>query len=954
MKNIWKIFQSDMVKIATSWVTLVIVCGVIVLPPLYAWINIYASWDPYSNTKGIKVAVVNQDAGANLKGIEFDIGAELISTLKTNDKMGWIFCEDADQSLKMLENSDIYASIIIPEDFSRRMTTIIDPKPMKPSIEYYVNEKSNAIAPKMTDSVANLLQKQVTSSIIETAVQKAFEKFNQVGYDLDSKYPDIQKYMDMLFVLNRDFPNTSQKLDALIEKAENGFVKLDTLSEDSAFLLDLFDKTVDFNDNFSESLLNIDARIKEYSPEIRENLQTARNTFLNISSAVGSLAGDVTEAKPELISQIGDTLDDLDSLETKIKDIGREMTEFNDSELPEISNAMKDISNDIADLRQLLKNVRDITNKDTVRRELSSLANLASTLSRNIGDLENAVNRAFKIPLDLLNRVENEFIKLEELIGQLEGAEDIKALQEKIDARIQALAALNEELKQNSSLYRSIVSMQEEIIEKLKKLPGAGQLQNALDSLKGSKRTLSSYIENVRIRIDGKRRDIQNSLNSLQNAAWQLRQFCRDLSGSLSTASQSAFPVLDNAMRQLDSLEQTLRENSGLLMDSQNDNKDKIVTRTSEVLEKTGKLRDGLSRLKENTEDKDTLETLLYDTQNLTFRIQSSLDTMTDSLDDDILPRIEKYLQNGSLFIGDVNQALENGKDGVEELRSFLREVSEKGRVSTGQLERIKEKLPQIQSAISKVADKVDEVNKTIGLSEIVNFLKSDAGLESDFAASPVKLTTHRVYPMANYGTGLTPFYTVLALWVGALFMPALFTTNAKNANFLFTPRQEFFGKYLVFAVIALAQGLIAALGDLFLLKVSVQEPVLFVFLAMFYSLLFCMMVYTLVATLHNVGKALAIIFMLLQLTGSGGTFPIQVTPPFFQTIHAMLPFTYAISGMREAIFGVVFHTLMKDIGILLVFFVAATLVGVLLKKPLNQFMAKFSKQLSHSGITEH
>ena len=88
------------------------------------------------------------------------------------------------------------------------------------------------------------------------------------------------------------------------------------------------------------------------------------------------------------------------------------------------------------------------------------------------------------------------------------------------------------------------------------------------------------------------------------------------------------------------------------------------------------------------------------------------------------------------------------------------------------------------------------------------------------------------------------------------------------------------------------------------------------------------MMVYTLVATLHNVGKALAIIFMLLQLTGSGGTFPIQVTPPFFQTIHAMLPFTYAISGMREAIFGVVFHTLMKDIGILLVFFVTATPVS--------------------------
>ena len=239
-------------------------------------------------------------------------------------------------------------------------------------------------------------------------------------------------------------------------------------------------------------------------------------------------------------------------------------------------------------------------------------------------------------------------------------------------------------------------------------------------------------------------------------------------------------------------------------------------------------------------------------------------------------------------------------------------------------------------------------------IKELINELTMDNSEKSNFLAAPVILNTHKLYPMANYGASMTPFYTTLCLWVGALLLCALLTTKAKNADFEYTPVEEYLGKYLLFATLAALQGFIASVGDIVVLGVEVKQPVLFIGLAVCYSIIFTAIVYTLVSLFGNVGKAIGVVLLVLQLAGSGGTFPIQVTPDFFQKIHELLPFTYGISAMREAIAGVYYETLAKDLVVLGLFFIFFIFIGVLLKKKANAFLHQFSKKLGESGVIEH
>ena len=192
--NIGRIFMEDLWKIAKNWVAIVIVAGLAILPSLYAWINIYASWDPYGSTGGVKVAVVNLDEGSSIAGNAMNIGAEVSDSLRENDKLGWTFYDTIEEGIQVVDSGKAYAAIIIPKDFSQKMATVLDETPQKPTLEYYVNEKINAIAPKMTDSGASTIQKQITGSFVSTVTEKVFEVLNQLGITLDDEYPKIEKY----------------------------------------------------------------------------------------------------------------------------------------------------------------------------------------------------------------------------------------------------------------------------------------------------------------------------------------------------------------------------------------------------------------------------------------------------------------------------------------------------------------------------------------------------------------------------------------------------------------------------------------------------------------------------------------------------------------------------------------------------------------------------------------
>ncbi|MBM6860215.1 YhgE/Pip domain-containing protein, partial [Clostridium saudiense] len=262
----------------------------------------------------------------------------------------------------------------------------------------------------------------------------------------------------------------------------------------------------------------------------------------------------------------------------------------------------------------------------------------------------------------------------------------------------------------------------------------------------------------------------------------------------------------------------------------------------------------------------------------------------------------------------------------------------------------VKEALPEAEAMINDLVTKMANVSNEDELKEIVNLLKADVAKRSDFLANPVNIVENKLYPMGNYGTAMTPFYTVLSLWVGLMLLSSMISVEKEGE---YTPRQVYFGKLLLYLTIAIIQAVIVALGDLYILKIYCVNPALFVAGIVFTAVTFTFIVYSLVSVFGNVGKVLGIILLVLQVAGSGGTFPIQLTPRFFQVVNPFLPFTYSISFAREAIGGVVQSVLTKDIIISLVYIVASLLVALLLKKAINKLSEGFVQNFKKSGLGE-
>ena len=169
IKNVWTIYKEDLKRIFTNYAALIVILALCILPSLYAWFNIKASWDPYGQeaTSQIKIGVINNDKGTEFNGKLINIGDQVVDQLKENDLMGWQFVDEAEGE-KALEEGTFYATITIPDNFSQDITSLVTSDVKKGQIIYRVNEKINAIAPKLTSKGATGVQENINQTIVET------------------------------------------------------------------------------------------------------------------------------------------------------------------------------------------------------------------------------------------------------------------------------------------------------------------------------------------------------------------------------------------------------------------------------------------------------------------------------------------------------------------------------------------------------------------------------------------------------------------------------------------------------------------------------------------------------------------------------------------------------------------------------------------------------------------
>ena len=316
-----------------------------------------------------------------------------------------------------------------------------------------------------------------------------------------------------------------------------------------------------------------------------------------------------------------------------------------------------------------------------------------------------------------------------------------------------------------------------------------------------------------------------------------------------------------------------------------------------------------------------------------------SLRTMADKL-----PVTAKALR------GDLNLVmteLADTLDGVAELaadardiRTALGDTSQALDVTMGLLR------PATERMVSSLSDTIDKLQGLDGdgyLDILIDILGGDPVAYGEYFPEMVQTTVNAVYPIENYGSAMTPFYTVLAIWVGGVILSSILKVHARTEG-LVNPRpaELFFGRYLLFFVLSQLQAAIIVTGDLYLLKVQCLHPGAMYLTASLTAFTFSLLIYSMALSFGDVGKALVVVIMVMQIAGSSGTFPIELLPEIYQKIYRFFPFPYAIDAMRECICGMYGSYYGQQLAFLLLFAVAALLIGLLVRRPfmgLNHFM---------------
>ena len=289
----------------------------------------------------------------------------------------------------------------------------------------------------------------------------------------------------------------------------------------------------------------------------------------------------------------------------------------------------------------------------------------------------------------------------------------------------------------------------------------------------------------------------------------------------------------------------------------------------------------------------------------------------------------------------------------VEQLKTILNQLNDSLKSSASALGQTGDVLTQVDESLASVQTDLNALQSSEMYQKLTSLEGLDADSIADFMSSPVSIKSNVLYDVENYGSGMTPFYTNLALWVGGLILVSILKQEVDKDEKVrkFTAGQAYFGRWLLFVAVGLVQGLIVCVGDILLLKVQCVHPVAFVCVGVFCSFVYVNLIYALALTFKHIGKALGVVLVILQIPGSAGTYPIEMTPVFFQRLHQLLPVSYGFGAMRECIAGFYKNNYAKDLLTLLLFLLLAFFIGLVLRPLLMNLNHLFDKRLAETDL---
>ena len=519
----------------------------------------------------------------------------------------------------------------------------------------------------------------------------------------------------------------------------------------------------------------------------------------------------------------------------------------------------------------------------------------------------------------------------------------------KLDHRVQLVAMRLRTAADSADAYAALASSSLTLIDSTTTLvSGVGAAKSSAQSAVGSADSgvtgltaaATGAIASVSSAIDSSKTELDTLSTSVENVYSTASTSAADASASL----RSQAGVLDSHATTYEDIKKTLKDMPGSPVSQSS--LDTLQSAADRLRTLATNLRDAATDLDTKTSNAQTNH------DNITALIadaHQAVDDLSADYDNDLKPKLDSLAST----LSSAQSSLSSARSSLSSSTSTASDGSDSAREK---LTSLRDSLTSAATDMRDSAGKMDSLHNSIkeaqdsgDLTTLKDVIGNNPEALAAAIAAPVGVDTIPVYPVANFGSQMAPMYTILALWVGSVLMVVSIRSDVTDENVADGLAEDdplratltaspirlsagYLGRYLIFGTVALAQATLLGLGDLYFLKVQHNHPLEFMGTLWLTAVVFSFLLYTLIATFGNAGKALGVLLLVLQISGAGGAFPLASLPPFFSSVSPFLPATHAITALRASIAGYSGHEYADAMWFLASFILFAAFLGLALR----------------------
>lgn len=884
---------------------------ILFIPILYAGFFLKSNWDPYGNTDNLPVAVVNLDKPVNYEGKELAIGDELVSNLQDNDALDWHFVSK-DDAQKGLENRDYYMVMTLPRNLSEDASTLMDDKPKKMQIDYETNGSLNYISEIISGTAVKEIKSTVSANVTEAYAEAVFDQIGDIGEGFEEAADGADELNDGTEKLKDGNEAITTNLKTLANSTLTFSDGADVLNMGLSTYADGVSQVNSGAQQLNNGISSLSSNVGPLKDGVNQldtgasSLNQGVQSYTNGVAALDEGLGQLSANGPALrngaaalsdgVSQVkngsGQLLTGLKTLSSKLNGSLDQDQQAQLSALVDKENGLPKINAGIQKLnRELQKGIGNVGNaakgldKQKVEENLKAIGSELSGIGENLEASKTALNQTGDKIAEAGAQIEPNVQKAVEAVGGTEAFQSLSPeQQEEIVSTLTGTlskqgatqaAALEKAGDQLASVGSNTAAVGKKVTaagSSAKELVGQMQaLQTQLEQLPEIAATLPKLVDSVDQLAKGSEVAIPGAVQAITS----LRNGLTGIQAAVNSNGDN--PGLIQGVEQLDSGLSAVQ--AGI------DGKNGLVTGLAQYTTGVDQAYQGAAALNNNSSALTAGSSALSSGLG---QMSNQLPALTDGISQ--LNQGADALAEGTLELDSNSGQLLNGSNQLAE---------GSGQIHNGS-EQLADGSTKLGSGIGALSYGTDELAGSLkdGAEEVNNVEATEDTLS--MFASPTEIDHKEYSHVPNYGVALAPYILSMALYIGAVVFNTIYPVR-KMAIKDGTTVSWWSSKLSIALLSAALMGLIET-GIMLAIGLPVEHIGQFLLLAVVTSMAFMSIVLFLSVSFDNVGRFIAMLLLIVQLGGSGGTFPIPLTNRFFEAIHPFLPMTYSVYGFRQAI----------------------------------------------------